>query len=375
MTLSVPPTIYFAGGGTGGHIYPGLAIAEQLEWSNAHFICADRAIDRQILEPTGYPFTPISMSGVPRNPLKLPRFLHRFKRCQAQCRDVLSDDRAGCVVAMGGYVAGPAVYAARQLKLPVLLVNLDARAGRANRRLAPRCDRVFSVYDAPGLGSTYEKIGYPVRRAALKPASERGRPSDLSAEAAAKAEDRDRTWQPHLLITGASQGAQTLNEAAIELFRRGAFDRWQVTHLTGRGNYEQIARQYADAGGVEVIDFTEAMGEQWGRADLAISRAGAGSVGEAVANHVPTIFLPYPYHADEHQRHNAQPYADAGGAIVLTDTKVAATNADQLQPLLADFLARPNQLAAMRRVLEGLARTDGAAALAHAADDAAGALP
>lgn len=355
-------TIVFAGGGSGGHIYPSIAIAERLTeanpGANLHFICASGPVDRRVLEPTGHAFTPINMTGLPRNPLRWPGFGLKLRRCQAVCRQLLRDANARCVVAMGGYVSGPAVFAARQLRIPTLLVNLDAKSGKANRRLAPHCDRVFSVYDTPGLGSTYEKVPFPVRRAALSSSPRSSKPG-----------------QPCLLVTGASLGAQTINDAMIELFKRGALKGWRVVHLTGERNDKQVRNLYGNAD-VQVIPFTDAMGERWGEADLAISRAGAGSVGEAVANRVPTIFLPYPYHADEHQRLNAQPYADSGACIVLRDTKDATTNADQLQPLLADLLAQPDRLIAMRRALEALnpadAAADGAGILAGVAAELAG---
>ncbi len=346
----------FAGGGTGGHLYPSLAIAERLRERapqlDVLFMCSSRPIDRRILNQAGQRFVTLPVVGWPRNPLKLPGFVYRFKKSEWSARQHLRREGIGCVVAMGGFVSGPVVFAAKRLGIGVVMVNLDATAGKANRKLAPICDEVLSVYENVGLGAPSEPVGFPVRRAALA-ASQSGssRRSDVGLT---------------LLVTGASSGAQSINEAMIELARRGELDGWRILHLTGEGRHVPVAAAYQQAGlDADVRGYLDEMGAAWGAADLAISRAGAGSVGEAVANGVPTVFLPYPYHRDEHQKRNAAPYEQAGAAVVCKDLVDPRANADQLAPILRRFREDPAQLAAMREKIEPFSVADGAQTVAE----------
>ncbi len=333
-------------------MYPSLAVAERLgDAVEPRFFCSLKAVDGRVLEPTGYRYTRLSVRGLGGNPLGWPGFLYRFKSSQWVARQELREAGARCVVAMGGYVSGPVVYAARGLGVGVLLVNLDATAGRANRRLAPMADRVLSVYDEPGLGVAYEKIGFPIRDAAR--ATER--------------REAGEGGKPTLLVTGASSGAKTINEAMMELAERGELGEWKVIHLTGMGRAEDVRRVYGERGvEAEVHEYVDGMGELWGRADAAVSRAGAGSVAEAVANGVPTVFVPYPYHKDAHQRLNVERYERAGAAVCLTDAIDRRENADRLGRVLREMRGERAVLAGMRDKLRAFAGEDGAEAIAGA---------
>ena len=177
----------------------------------------------------------------------------------------------------------------------------------------------------------------------------------------------ENTGKPVLLVTGASSGAQTINQAMMELAQRGALVDWKVLHLTGLGKADKVRETYEHYGvESDVREYVDAMGTAWAQADLAISRAGAGSVGEAVMNGVPTIFLPYPYHRDQHQRYNAKPYAEIGGAVVVRDEINPIFNADCLAKQLAAFASDPQRLDMMRQVLQVHAVPDGAAVIARA---------
>jgi len=354
-------TVVFAGGGTGGHLYPSLAIAERLAEGDAapavHFACSSKPLDASILRKAGGSFTPLPVTGLPGNPLRWPMFVGRLLRSVHLARCALAVREARCVVAMGGYVSAPVVAAAKKLNLPVMLVNLDAVAGRANRRVARRADVVFSVYESPGLGVPTRAVGFPIRKAAI---------GDGTAT-----EARERLGlQPNkttLLVTGASQGAKSINEAMIELASRGAMGEWQVLHLAGPGNAEAVGAVYNQHRvAAKVLAFCDEMGLAWASADVAVSRGGAGSVAEVVANAVPTIFMPYPYHADEHQRRNVQALADAEAAEILRDTTDAKTNADALEPLLNELMADASRREAMRQALRSRQGEDGATALAEA---------
>ncbi|HRP64412.1 MAG TPA: UDP-N-acetylglucosamine--N-acetylmuramyl-(pentapeptide) pyrophosphoryl-undecaprenol N-acetylglucosamine transferase, partial [Phycisphaerales bacterium] len=144
------------------------------------------------------------------------------------------------------------------------------------------------------------------------------------------------------------------------------FAGWQVLHLAGRGADEPLRQAYAEAGiAALVMPFLHEMGLAWGSADVAISRAGANSVAEADANAVPTVFLPYPHHRDMHQKHNAQPLVDRGGAIMVIDQIAANANAMAMMPVLKRLLGDVEVRAAMRRSLKREGRIDAAEAIAR----------
>ena len=173
--------------------------------------------------------------------------------------------------------------------------------------------------------------------------------------------------KPTLLVTGASQGARSINDLMLGLVRdhAAALKGWQIVHQTGADEAERVRRAYEAAGiRAEVRPFFEGMGAAWGAADLAVSRAGAGSVAEAWANLVPTVFLPYPYHKDEHQRHNARPLAEAGAAIIVKDRIEAGENLREAGAAIRDLLERGDRRDAMRAACRGLGPVDGAERIA-----------
>jgi UDP-N-acetylglucosamine--N-acetylmuramyl-(pentapeptide) pyrophosphoryl-undecaprenol N-acetylglucosamine transferase len=366
----------FAGGGTGGHLYPGLAIWESLQerlgpGASCLFICSNRAIDREILQAAGVDFVPSSARPIGLRPGVLARFLMNWGHAVREGRRAIARARAGAgpggrveVVAMGGFVAAPIVQAARAERCPLTLVNLDAVPGKANRWIARTVShvggRAFTTFkvDAP-YARSWRTISPIVRRAA--------RVDRTTAQARAELGlDADR---PVLLVTGGSQGAASINAFVTGL--ASASDRplqgWQVLHQSGQDDQSPLESAYAAAGAHAVVrKFEPRIGLWWRAAELAIGRAGAGSVAEAWANGVPTLFMPYPYHRDQHQRLNARVLTDARAALVLDDHidagKNLAAHADTLRALLRSGADR----AAMRSALAGLGPVDGAQRVAEA---------
>lgn len=363
--MSDQPTVLFAGGGTGGHVFPALAIAERLARMdppvNVHFACSARPIDAKILGEAGADFTPLHIEGLPRQPWKWAGFAGRYLAAKSMAKRLIDDQRVRCVVAMGGFVSGPVVAAARAKGVATVLVNLDAVPGKANRYLAGKCQRVFSAYRVAGLGGDVEPIAVPL------PDRSVGAMSATEARLAlGLAPDR-----PLLLVVGGSQGAQTVNRMMTELLRRDEFaqalDAWQVMHLSGAADAKALRADYAARGVVAaVLPFCDRMGLAWAAAELAISRAGANSVAEVVANRTPTLFMPYPFHADQHQKHNAQPLADAGAAHLIDDAKQAQANADAVLPLLLRCMGDENGRQAMRQRLAEQDKGNGADTIAAA---------
>lgn len=358
-------SILFAGGGSGGHLSPGLAINERLREiapeSKSIFLCSNRAIDSAMLSEAGVRFTPLPATPPSARPLAALRFLHAFHGSQRQAKRIMRDEGVTHVIALGGFVAAPVAKAAKSVGVPVLLVNLDAPPGKANRWMAKHCTRVVSAIDVPMLpGFASQIVGLPIRRRAIAPAVQRECRLRL---------DLDPNL-PLLLITGASQGATSINALMIELARSrpGFFSHWQVLHLAGHGADQPLREAYAQANiRAKVEPFVHEMGLAWGAADLCISRAGANSVAEIAANAVPTLFLPYPYHADMHQRHNAQPLVDlpgGGGAAMATDLIDVSENMRTIAPVLERLMRDGQERDRMRAALQSKPAPDAAMTIA-----------
>ncbi|MBL0926827.1 MAG: glycosyltransferase [Phycisphaerales bacterium] len=361
------PVLVFAGGGTGGHLYPALAIAEAVAercpGARCVFACSERPLDGQILEKAGVEFASVPARPFGLRPRTLLKFVWGWGAAVRSARALLRRTGATQVVAMGGFVAAPVVQAARAERLPISLVNLDAVPGKANRWIARHAGAVFTAAE-PGEGEFggWTRVRPIVRKGAAPPVGES--PQRCRERLGLAAELRT------LLVTGGSQGASTLNGFVARLAEREprALEGWQVLHLAGS---EDAARELAPvyrAAGVPaaVLAYCDDMGRAWGSADLAVSRSGAGAVAEAWAAGVPALFLPYPFHRDQHQRANAAALEKAGGAVIETDRIDASANDAALSPVLRRLLTDRGVLAGMREAMRRLGPADGAARVAEA---------
>jgi UDP-N-acetylglucosamine--N-acetylmuramyl-(pentapeptide) pyrophosphoryl-undecaprenol N-acetylglucosamine transferase len=371
-------TILFAGGGTGGHLFPALAIAEQVvaraPGTHVRFLCSDRPLDAEILRAESLAGRPVDFEVIPARPfgsrpLTLAKFLWSWGGAVRAGRAAIAaaqKDGAVWVVAGGGFVAAPVVQAARAEKVPVLMLNLDAVPGRANRWIAKHAKKVVTTTQVVGHktppaggGGTWELIPPIVRGAAVCSC-----PQAQCRESLGLAPDR-----PTIFVTGASQGAQSINRFMGALAKKHADElqrgRWQILHQTGKFDEKALREDYEAAGVAhEIRGFFREIGLAWGAADVAVSRAGAGSVAEAWANRVPTVFLPYPYHKDEHQKHNAAPLVGAGGAVLVKDHIDAAKNLEEAGSAVMEMVRSSSKRAEMRVGLEKLGAADGAGKVA-----------
>ncbi len=359
-------TILFAGGGTGGHLYPGVAVAaalaSRLPQARPLFLCTERPIDRVILGPTGYDFVPQPIVP-PRTSIGgLLRFWKSWRETKDQVRHLLDDRRPAAVVGLGGYAAGVAVKLAAERGIPTAILNPDVIPGRANLFLmrharAVCCQFAGTADHVPAEHRGKLRVtGCPIR-------------ADIAAgadRATALARLGLDPGLSTLVVTGASLGAQTVNEAMLRVLSDLPMAGWQVLHLAGRDHAAAVRGGYEKLPAVRsrVVDFTPAMADVWAVADLCVSRSGASSCAELTAAGVPSILLPYPYHKDMHQRANAQVLADAAAAVLLDDHKNAEANAARLGPVLASLTADPARRAAMAAAARGLGRPDAAAAVA-----------
>ncbi|MHC5082721.1 MAG: UDP-N-acetylglucosamine--N-acetylmuramyl-(pentapeptide) pyrophosphoryl-undecaprenol N-acetylglucosamine transferase [Planctomycetota bacterium] len=309
----------FAGGGTGGHIYPALAVADRIgqetDVDGMLFFCSGREIDARILSKTKYEFLPLPAVGLSAHPKRLVLFFSQFVKSYYFVKHILAPIRHETVViGTGGFVAAPVVMAARSLKIPIYMINVDIVPGKSNKFLSRFARKVFAQFPQtegcfkPGRA---EAVGCPLRAEFQSPDKQKA-VDDLKLDPAKKV----------LLVTGASSGAMNINNAMVAILSEleTFADDWQVVHLTGILHADQIRSQTQDASiAYHVVDYYDDMPSLLAAADIVIGRAGAVSVAEYAAAGKPAICLPYPYHTDQHQLKNAQQLVDAGAAVVVTD--------------------------------------------------------
>jgi UDP-N-acetylglucosamine--N-acetylmuramyl-(pentapeptide) pyrophosphoryl-undecaprenol N-acetylglucosamine transferase len=358
-------TILLAGGGTGGHLYPGIAAALALKEIKPDvrpvFLCTTREIDRIILEPTGFEFVPQPIVPPVRTVSGLLKFWKSWRETKDLVRQTIRKHRPAAVLGLGGYAAGVAVRYAAHKKIPTAIVNPDVIPGKANQYLMKHVEAVCCQFDEtrahvhPSLHPKLKITGCPIR------------PEFAHLPDRADACHR-LGLHPSLLtlvITGASQGAQTINEAILQVLPEIKRQGWQILHLAGRDHAKTVENVYRQrAMEARVIDFTPDMADVWSAADLAVSRSGASTCAELTACGVPSILMPYPFHKDLHQRANAKVLADANAAVLLDDEKDAAKNAALLKPLLESLLYDADKRTLMARAAKSIGKPDAAAAVA-----------
>jgi len=353
------PIYIFAGGGTGGHLMPALAVAEKLAALRADarvvFACADRDIDRRILSATPYAFTPQPVRPMPRGARGWGAFLRRWSASRRLARRLVRDLQPAAVFGLGGFAAAPVVLAAAAAGVRAGLLSIDALPGLANRRLAGKVDVIFAQFaeTVAAYGRHAGKVrvvGCPVRTE-LTEAS-----PDEARKAFGLRDDRKT-----LLIVAGSLGAVNISQAVgrfrddLELLA----PEWQVLHVAGPGNLDRVQAIWAGSRVVHVVmEFCDRMDLAYAAADLVLCRAGAATIGELRATATPAVLMPYPYHRDRHQDRNAAALVAAGAAVVVKDTGNWVGNVSGLCSELLPILRREERLGALSEAAAGGTRTD-----------------
>lgn len=347
--------IMIMAGGTGGHVFPGLAVAEELRERQRAVIWlgTQRGLEARVVPQNGIEIEWISISGVRRSGL-VAWLTAPFKTAAAivQVLATLRRRRPAAVLGMGGFVSGPGGIAAWLTRRPLVIHEQNAVAGTTNRLLAHFARRVFEAFPGSFPPSVRARcIGNPVRRTI----------AGLPPPAARNGAD---TAPARLLVLGGSQGARALNECVpAALARLPATLRPAVRHQTG--STHQTARAAYTAAGVDATlePFIDDMAAAYGWADLVIARAGALTIAELAAAGVGAILVPYPYAVDDHQTKNAAHFAVAGAGFVITEQDLSA---ERLAAELEALLTERARLAQMSSRARSLARPDAARELADA---------
>lgn len=305
--MSVQAPVMIMAGGTGGHIFPGLAVADELRARGIAtvWLGGKAGMETRLVPPHEIPLETIEISGVRgkglRTLLGLPFTL---TRAVLAARRVLRRHRPRSVLSLGGYAAAPGGIAARMAKIPLIVHEQNRIAGKTNRLLARFATRVLSGFD--GVFANAQWIGNPVR-------------ANIAAIAAPGQRFVGRSGALRVLVLGGSQGAQSLNAAVPEMLKSSPVS-VQVRHQSGEKHLDAARAAYAQAGvAADVVPFERDMAGAYAWADVVICRAGALTLAELAAAGVASILVPFPHAVDDHQTRNAQAMVAAGGASLVSE--------------------------------------------------------
>ncbi|WP_298859329.1 undecaprenyldiphospho-muramoylpentapeptide beta-N-acetylglucosaminyltransferase [uncultured Gimesia sp.] len=356
-TISDKKTIIFAGGGTGGHLLPGIAVAEQLDSQSAFrffFVGSNRTVEQKIIESAGYQHLRLpssSTSDLKRTPV---RFLWNNSRAFLQARRFLRKEKPAVVIGLGGFASVPVVFAASRLKIPVVLLEQNIIAGRANQFLFSRSNLVCTSFaetsfkSADNTKTDQPRIvftGNPVRKKILKSAS--------SNETIINKLDRTL-----ILVLGGSQGATAVNDAVVSMLKQCSdvlLCKLHLVHQAGTQDYRNVENAYQQLKEtypelqVTVQPFIENLSEWYSQAGLIISRAGATTLAELACVGCPTVLIPFPDSIGDHQLLNARFFEDSGAAVLVEQSHEITSTAKLLGDVVLTLLTDCDQRDKMRQ--------------------------
>lgn len=361
--------VVLAGGGTAGHVNPLLSVAHALkdldESVEISVIGTNAGLEKTLVPKAGLPLDVIEKVPFPRKPnLYMLKFPFKWIRETRKVAKILEKRHANIVVGFGGYASAPVYAQAHRMHLPIVIHEQNARAGMANKLGARWASMIGCVYDGTGLiaraasNSKAIRVGLPLRKSISDLCAKITQDIDLARFEGAKNLGLDPS-RPIILVTGGSLGAKSINEA-VSIAAGDLLKCAQIVHLTGSGKSKEVkdnvARsaglnqindikpEHAGLGDYHICEYLERIDWAFACADLVICRSGAGTVAEVSAIGVPAVYVPLPIGNGE-QRFNAQPVANAGGAIIVNDCDFSD---DWIRANVLKLLNNPDELCKMR---------------------------
>jgi len=336
-------------GGTGGHVFPALAVAKALQTQEVDVVWlgTKKGLEARVVPEHAIPINWISVEGL-RGKSKLSWLLAPFSLARAiwQSMQALRLEKPNCVLGMGGFASGPGAIAARLMGKRLVIHEQNAVAGLTNKYLAKIAHRVLSGFpQVVGLPDRTEWVGNPVRDT-IKPSA------------------RQASEPLRVLVVGGSQGAYSFNHYLPALFAQLNADKVliEIWHQTGHGNAQSTLALYKEQSTkVKVSEFIDDMAAAYEWADLLVCRAGAMTIAECCAAAKPALFVPYPFSAGDHQDFNAQALVDGGAAKAVPNS---ALQDGSLLPVLQAMLSEPEKLALMGERASALHKSDALASVA-----------
>lgn len=348
------PRVVISGGGTGGHIFPALSIADALRRrldADILFVGAENRMEMTRVPEAGYEIIGLPVAGFDRKRLwRNISVLFKLFRSLRKSRKIISDFKPDIAIGVGGYASGPTLKAAQRAGIPTLLQEQNSYAGVTNKLLGEKAGKICVAYDGMERFFPADRIvktGNPIRKALLS--------YSKSVKEAREAFGLDPE-RPVLLVVGGSLGALTLNESMEKGIKSIADKGIQVIWQTGKNFGDRGPAAARGIKGVVVTPFISDMASAYRAADLVVGRAGAGSISELQALGKPVILVPSPNVAEDHQTHNARALSERGAAVLVTDAEARDILVDTAIGLIGD----KKKLADMQaRILEmGIADSD-----------------
>ncbi len=342
----------FFGGGSGGHLFPGIAVAEKLRErfpaARIVFFTSGRDVEQRIFATGGFDVRSLELLPPGRRPTNWVRYSFEVADAVRRHRKLLARD-FDVVFGLGGYASVPGILAAKALHLPVILLEQNLVAGRVNRWLGRFADAVSCPYPDVSLGAGMRRAvtGNPVRRTVVE--------AGMRRRCRRSAMDDPLT----VLVVGGSQGARSLNSAIARLLELAPAatpwrERLRWIHVTGEADFDELNRAYVQGGWrAQVLRFAQRLPDLMADADVVVTRAGGTTLSELAVVGVPALLVPYPHHRDQHQLRNAEAFAAAGAGVVIEDEEL---DGERLHDELEQLIASPARLASMSAAARRLAR-------------------
>lgn len=327
-----------SGGGTGGHIFPAISIANEIKRRNPDakilFVGAENRMEMEKVPAAGYEIKGLPVCGFDRkNLLKNVRVLFKLYESMRKAKKILKDFNPDIAIGVGGYASGPILKEAQKRGIPTLIQEQNSYAGVTNKLLAKKADAICVAYDGMERFFPAEKIvvtGNPVRRNLLQ--------CEMTKEEARKAMNLDKSKRT-ILVVGGSLGARTINDSiTAALPKIGENSDVQVVWQTGK-YYDEETREALEKSGVKNVTrmaFITNMDVAYRAADLVVSRAGASSISELQLLGKPSILVPSPNVAEDHQTKNALALADRNAAVMVRDAESVALLGDKMLEVVKD---------------------------------------
>ena len=355
MSDQSKPVILMAGGGTGGHVYPGVALARELEAQASvaiEWVGAPGRVESWAVPNAGYPITFLDVEFIKgRRGVALLKALARLPAALFRAWRLLRTRRPVAVVGLGGFVSGPVCLIAGLTGRRVYLLEQNARPGLTNRVNGRLARMVFATFEASRAWFPAGRVrveGNPIRRELMDKVAEHAHDGSSSTTAA----------PIRVLVVGGSQGSLTLNREVPARLQElaGAGLQLEIRHASGKGRLAEVLPHYEGLPWpVEVVEYIDDMAAAYAWADLLICRAGATTISELTAVGLPALYVPFPFAADDHQRANARAVVDAGGGWMLSDEELASPEASRT---FAEILGDREMLARVGLQARALGRVD-----------------
>ncbi len=340
-------------GGTGGHIFPALAVAEeiQIRWPQAEiiFVGGEQGPERELVQKAGLDFVGLPVRGILGRGWRSWPAMWAMFRSFFKCRRILAAFQPEAVLGFGGYAGFIPVLLAYWKKIPCAVHEQNCRPGMTNKLLGKRVDRVFLTFPDQGQEFEQQKVhvtGNPVRRSFL--------------ELCSHEKHYVHDTEGRLLVLGGSQGARAINDAVIQALPGFKSMALRIMHVSGREDYDRVYRAYEQQGcdPRQVVAFQEDMAQAYDWADLLLCRAGASTLAELTVVGRPSILIPFPYAIHEHQLENARYMEQAGAAIVLEQSYLQDIS---LARVVGDLMLLPQKLQEMGLAAKSLGKPEASA--------------